>query len=89
MIASVARGYFRRVASALFNPDWECGTAAGSLYGSADPGSGGVTPAAGGGLNPGGGGGGAAGAESKFCVECGKPMPRAGKFCPECGKPQS
>lgn len=59
----------------------------------ADPGSGGITPAPGGGLNPnpgaGGGGGGAAGADSKFCVECGKPMPRAGKFCPECGKPQS
>src|SRR5437588_10386938 len=30
--------------------------------------------------------GGAPGADSKFCVECGKPMPRAGKFCPECGK---
>jgi len=31
----------------------------------------------------------AAGADSKFCMECGKPMPRAGKFCPTCGKPQS
>jgi membrane protease subunit (stomatin/prohibitin family) len=30
----------------------------------------------------------ATGAESKFCIECGKPMPRHGKFCPECGKPQ-
>ena len=30
----------------------------------------------------------AAGTESKFCIECGKPMPRHGKFCPECGKPQ-
>ncbi|MGH9666261.1 MAG: SPFH domain-containing protein [Bryobacteraceae bacterium] len=29
-----------------------------------------------------------AGAESKFCVECGKPMPRKAKFCPECGQPQ-
>src|SRR5579864_6637059 len=25
---------------------------------------------------------------SKFCMECGKPMPAAGKFCPTCGKPQ-
>jgi len=31
----------------------------------------------------------AAGADSKFCMECGQPMPRAGKFCPSCGKPQS
>jgi membrane protease subunit (stomatin/prohibitin family) len=29
-----------------------------------------------------------AGPETKFCVECGMPMPRHGKFCPECGKPQ-
>jgi membrane protease subunit (stomatin/prohibitin family) len=27
-------------------------------------------------------------AESKFCSECGKPIPRSAKFCPECGKPQ-
>jgi membrane protease subunit (stomatin/prohibitin family) len=27
-------------------------------------------------------------AESKFCNECGKPIPRSSKFCPECGKPQ-
>jgi membrane protease subunit (stomatin/prohibitin family) len=26
--------------------------------------------------------------ETKFCVECGKSIPRASKFCPECGKPQ-
>lgn len=26
--------------------------------------------------------------DTKFCVECGKPVPRAGKFCPTCGKPQ-
>ena len=31
----------------------------------------------------------AAGADTKFCMECGQPMPRAGKFCPSCGKPQS
>lgn len=27
-------------------------------------------------------------AENKFCLECGKPIPRAAKFCPECGKAQ-
>jgi membrane protease subunit (stomatin/prohibitin family) len=27
--------------------------------------------------------------ETKFCLECGKPIPRASKFCPECGKPQA
>jgi membrane protease subunit (stomatin/prohibitin family) len=26
--------------------------------------------------------------ETKFCTECGKPIPRSAKFCPECGKPQ-
>jgi membrane protease subunit (stomatin/prohibitin family) len=40
----------------------------------------------------GGGGGAAAGsaaaADTKFCQECGKSIPRASKFCPECGKPQ-
>lgn len=30
----------------------------------------------------------AAGAESKFCLECGHAIPRRAKFCPECGKPQ-
>jgi len=33
---------------------------------------GGATPAAGG----------------KFCIACGKPIPRAAKFCPDCGKAQ-
>jgi membrane protease subunit (stomatin/prohibitin family) len=28
-------------------------------------------------------------AGSRFCIECGKPIPRTGKFCPECGKPQA
>jgi membrane protease subunit (stomatin/prohibitin family) len=28
-------------------------------------------------------------AGTKFCMECGKPMPATGKFCPNCGKPQS
>jgi membrane protease subunit (stomatin/prohibitin family) len=27
-------------------------------------------------------------AETKFCSECGKPIPRNAKFCAECGKPQ-
>jgi len=31
---------------------------------------------------------GAPAAETKFCSECGKPIPRSSKFCPECGKPQ-
>jgi membrane protease subunit (stomatin/prohibitin family) len=25
---------------------------------------------------------------TKFCIACGKPMPRSGKFCPECGGAQ-
>ncbi len=35
-------------------------------------------------------GGGAAGAagETKFCVECGKPIPKKAKFCSECGGAQ-
>lgn len=27
-------------------------------------------------------------AESKFCLNCGKPIPKASKFCPECGHAQ-
>jgi len=26
---------------------------------------------------------------SKFCINCGKPMPKIAKFCPECGSGQS
>jgi membrane protease subunit (stomatin/prohibitin family) len=26
--------------------------------------------------------------ETKFCTNCGKPIPRASKFCPECGTAQ-
>ena len=26
--------------------------------------------------------------DAKFCLECGKGIPRSSKFCPECGKPQ-
>jgi membrane protease subunit (stomatin/prohibitin family) len=36
----------------------------------------------------GGGPASAASAETKFCVNCGKPMPKSGKFCPECGHAQ-
>ena len=31
---------------------------------------------------------GAPAADTKFCSECGKHIPRSAKFCPECGKPQ-
>ena len=31
----------------------------------------------------------AAGAETKFCFNCGKPIPRPAKFCPECGTAQA
>jgi membrane protease subunit (stomatin/prohibitin family) len=34
-------------------------------------------------------GGAAEAAATKFCMECGKPIPRTSKFCPECGKPQT
>ena len=30
----------------------------------------------------------AASAETKFCMNCGKPIPKASKFCPECGHAQ-
>jgi membrane protease subunit (stomatin/prohibitin family) len=30
----------------------------------------------------------AAGAATKFCISCGKPIPRPAKFCPECGQSQ-
>jgi membrane protease subunit (stomatin/prohibitin family) len=42
---------------------------------------GGAAPAA---AAPGAG----ASAETKFCQECGKSIPKSSKFCPECGKPQ-
>jgi membrane protease subunit (stomatin/prohibitin family) len=38
---------------------------------------------------PAGGGAASAGADTKFCVECGKQIPRRSKFCPECGGAQS
>jgi membrane protease subunit (stomatin/prohibitin family) len=30
----------------------------------------------------------AAAADTKFCIECGQPIPARSKFCAECGKPQ-
>jgi membrane protease subunit (stomatin/prohibitin family) len=42
---------------------------------------GGGTPAA-------GGGGAAAAGASKFCMHCGKQIPRGANFCPECGQSQ-
>jgi membrane protease subunit (stomatin/prohibitin family) len=59
---------------------------------SAPPAAGPMTPAVPpGGAAPGGGGsaGGGASAETKFCVECGKSIPRRSKFCPECGGSQA
>lgn len=46
---------------------------------SSTTGGGGAAPAA----------AGAAAPATKFCSECGKPIPRSSKFCPECGKPQA
>jgi membrane protease subunit (stomatin/prohibitin family) len=33
-------------------------------------------------------GGATTSAETKFCLNCGKPIPKIGKFCPECGHAQ-
>jgi len=51
---------------------------------SSSPGGGGAAPAAAGAASSG-----AASPSTKFCSECGKPIPRTSKFCPECGKPQA
>jgi membrane protease subunit (stomatin/prohibitin family) len=51
---------------------------------SSSPGGGGAAPAAAGAATSG-----AASPSTKFCSECGKPIPRSSKFCPECGKPQA
>ena len=50
------------------------------------PQAGGPAPA-GGGAAPAGGG--APAADTKFCMNCGKPIARAAKFCPECGSAQA
>ena len=44
-----------------------------------------LTPAPGGGLAPASA---ASSPETKFCINCGKTMPRSAKFCPECGNAQ-
>jgi membrane protease subunit (stomatin/prohibitin family) len=46
----------------------------------------GSTPAAP--TSAGGGAPAAAAGDKKFCMHCGKQIPRAAAFCPECGKPQ-
>jgi membrane protease subunit (stomatin/prohibitin family) len=51
---------------------------------SSSPGGGGAAAATAGAASSG-----AASPSTKFCSECGKPIPRASKFCPECGKPQA
>jgi membrane protease subunit (stomatin/prohibitin family) len=51
---------------------------------SPSPGGGGAAPAAAGAASSG-----APSPSTKFCSECGKPIPRTSKFCPECGKPQA
>jgi membrane protease subunit (stomatin/prohibitin family) len=38
---------------------------------------------------PAAGGSAEAAAAAKFCIDCGKAIPRASKFCPECGKSQT
>jgi membrane protease subunit (stomatin/prohibitin family) len=50
-----------------------------------------IKKAPGGAADPGavGGAGAAAAGETRFCINCGKTIPRVSKFCPECGKPQS
>ncbi len=47
-------------------------------------------PASGGGTAPEAAAGvaGASGTETKFCMNCGKPIPRPARFCPECGGAQ-
>ncbi len=45
-------------------------------------------PAAPAAANPGGGPAPAPSAETKFCINCGKPIPKNAKFCPECGGAQ-
>lgn len=47
-----------------------------------------AAPAPAGPAPAGGGPAAAPGAETKFCVECGKSIPKRAKFCPECGGAQ-
>jgi membrane protease subunit (stomatin/prohibitin family) len=54
----------------------------GGGIGPAPVGPSGPAPAGGGGAAP------AAGGETKFCMNCGKGIPKPAKFCPECGTAQ-
>lgn len=47
-----------------------------------------AAPVAAAGVAAGAAAAGAVAAELKFCMECGKQIPRPARFCPECGKPQ-
>ncbi len=66
------------------------------MMNSMNPGGGGAAPvppspppvAPAGPVPTGGGPAAVAGAETKFCVECGKSIARRAKFCPECGGSQ-
>jgi len=49
-----------------------------------EPGAPSATPGPAGPLAPAG-----TSAETKFCMNCGKPIPKSAKFCPECGGAQS
>ncbi len=57
------------------------------MAGGTPPAGGAPTPSGGGGAAPAGGGAAAAGG-TKFCMSCGKPIPKAAHFCPECGQGQ-
>ena len=63
-------------------------TMAQSMMNAMKPGSGGApgAPSAAAPANPAAPAGGET--ATKFCINCGKPMPRAAKFCPECGGSQ-
>src|SRR5437868_4359686 len=62
-------------------------TMAQSMMNAMKPGQG-VPPANPSGTTPAASAPGGTEAATKFCINCGKPMPRAAKFCPECGGAQ-
>lgn len=61
---------------------------AGAVQGSMPNPPQGSAPVAGGGAPAAGGGGAAVAGATKFCMSCGKPIPKAAHFCPECGQAQ-
>ncbi len=64
------------------------GAVQGGISGTQPPSGGGGAPTpSGGGAAPAGGGAAAAGG-TKFCMSCGKSIPKAAHFCPECGQGQ-